>query len=220
MTGADVIASDNRPRPPWHMYRAMVGTGIACALLIVAVYLSTGPAIERNRAAVLQRAVLQVLPGATRFETRDIGQPVYVGFTTENALAGMALEASAMGYADTVRILYGYDPARQAVVGLRVLESKETPGLGDRIETDPVFTANFKALDVRVNDAGTALANPIELVKPGEKNRPWQIDGISGATISSAAIAAMLRDSAGRWVPELHRQRDTLSASQEPADAP
>ena len=31
-------------------------------------------------------------------------------------------------------ILYGYAPALDAVIGIRVLETKETPGLGDKIE--------------------------------------------------------------------------------------
>ncbi len=57
---------------------------------------------------------------------------------------------------------------------------------------------------------GLSLAHPIELVKPGKKTAPWQIDGISGATISSAAIAKMLHESSARWMPRLYRQRDTF----------
>ena len=54
-------------RPPapsvWHMYRAMVGIGMLCGLLIVAVFELTRPVIERNKAEALQRAIFQVLPG-------------------------------------------------------------------------------------------------------------------------------------------------------------
>ena len=46
------------------MYRALVGVGVACGLLIVSVYVLTLPVIARNEAEALQRAVLQVLPGA------------------------------------------------------------------------------------------------------------------------------------------------------------
>ena len=47
-----------------------------------------------------------------------------------------------MGYQDVIRILlYGYSPEHQAIVGMRVLESRETPGLGDKIEKDPAFLA-------------------------------------------------------------------------------
>ena len=161
MKPADLIATDSGPAPAWPMYRAMVGIGILCALLIVAVVLTTLPRIERNRAEALERAVLQVLPGAVGFRRHDIGRDVYAAFDPDGQLVGVALEAQAMGYQDTVRILYGYDPARQAVVGMRVLESRETPGLGDRIETDPVFTANFEALDVSLAADSASLAHPI-----------------------------------------------------------
>ena len=95
----------------------------------------------------------------------------------------------------------------EAIIGIRVLESRETPGLGDRIETDLQFQKNFEKLDVRLNDAADALAHPIEFVKPGQKTADWQIDGISGATISSQATAEMLRLSADWWIPRVQARR-------------
>jgi electron transport complex protein RnfG len=219
MNRADLIATDNAPRPVWQLYRALVGVGVASALLIAAAFAATAPIIERNRAAALERAVLQVVPGAERFIRHDLEQPVYAAYDADGRLVGLALEAQTMGYQDTVRILYGYQPEQQAVIGMQVLESRETPGLGDRIETDPDFRANFTALDVRLVDDGDALAHPIELVKPGAKTRPWQIDAISGATISSAAIATMLRDSTAYWVPRLHGRRAEFAIPPEAADA-
>jgi electron transport complex protein RnfG len=40
-------------------------------------------------------------------------------------------------------LLFGYDPEQQKIVGFYVLESKETPGIGDKIEKDP-FLSNMK----------------------------------------------------------------------------
>ena len=77
-----------------------------------------------------------------------------------------------------------------AIVGMAVLESKETPGLGDKIEKDAAFLANFERLDVTVAADGRSLVHPLELVKPNQKTRPWQIDGISGATVTKDAIVA------------------------------
>ena len=45
------------PPSAWPMARAMVGVGLACGLLIVLVVEWTRPAIERNRAEALQRAI-------------------------------------------------------------------------------------------------------------------------------------------------------------------
>ena len=78
--------------------------------------------------------------------------------------------------------------AKQAIVGFKVLESKETPGLGDKVEIEPHFLANFEALDARLNDEGTALANSIVTVKQGEKTEPWQIDGLAGATLTANGV--------------------------------
>ena len=48
---------------------------------------------------------------------------------------------------------------------MQVLASKETPGLGDKIEKDAAFLANFEALDVAGAADGQTLQHPIEAVK-------------------------------------------------------
>lgn len=212
---------------PWKMYRALVGIGLCCGLLIVSVYQFTAPIILANQIAAREKAVLQVLPGAVESRTFAMSEDgvaspaaadsesnwlVFAGFDGAGALVGLAVEASGMGYQDKVRILYGFAPDRQAVIGFKVLESKETPGLGDRVETDPQYQANFEALDVSLDESGEALAHLIEPVKPGQKTDPWQIDTISGATITSKAVAVMLSGSTEWWIPKLVKNLDRFTA--------
>ena len=209
--------------PAWPMYRTLVGVGMLCGLMIALVYQGTLPVIEKNRAEALERAVFAVLPAAVERITfaltaagdlvADVaatGRRVHAGFDAGGALVGVAIEAAGMGYADTISILYGYAPQGQAIVGMQVLTSKETPGLGDKIETDPVFLENFVALDARLDESGNALANRIETVKRGEKTQPWQIDGITGATISSVAIGDILAESSSYWAPVIQDRLDDL----------
>lgn len=212
------------PKPSvWHMYRSMVGVGVVCGLLIVGVFELTRPVIERNKAEALQRAIFQVLPGAqstATFQAADDGafhevegrveggSLVYAAYDAERRLLGVAVEAQGMGYQDVIRVIYGYSFAEDALIGIQVLESKETPGLGTKIETDPDFLKNFERLDVSLTGDGSQLANPIEFVKPGKKEQPWQIDGITGATISSTAIASILSKSASYWIPRIRRSLD------------
>jgi electron transport complex protein RnfG len=66
-----------------------------------------------------------------------------------------------------------------------------------------VFLENFKALDARLNDARDGLAHAIVAVKHGTKTQPWQVDAISGATVSSKAVGRALNDSAQQVVPAL-----------------
>jgi electron transport complex protein RnfG len=202
----------------------MVGVGTVCGLLIVTVFQVTLPAINRNKAEALERAIFHVLPQATSSTTfryvdnegfqrmeadalEATSNLVYAGYDGAGELAGLAVEAQGMGYQDVVRILYGYSFEGNAVVGIRVLESRETPGLGDRIETDTEFLANFRQLDVSLIDDGSRIANVIVPVKHGTKEYPWQVDAITGATISSNAIANILGASTVRWVPLIGKHR-------------
>jgi electron transport complex protein RnfG len=86
----------------------------------------------------------------------------------------------------------------------------ETPGLGDKIAFDPGFLKNFEALDAAVNAAGNALANAIVAVKSGTKTEAWQIDSISGATVSSVAVGKGLDKASQRLVPIIMRNLDVL----------
>lgn len=205
----------------WPMLRAMVGVGLVCGVLIVAVYETTKPVIARNRAAALQAAIFEVLPDARSsrsFQLSDSGiftavegsppegaAMVFAGYDDAGSLVGLAIEGAGMGYQDTVRILWGYSACHETVVGMQVLESKETPGLGDKISSDPNFRQNFQRLDVRLNPQGAALANTVVATKHGQKTDPWQVDGITGATISSVAVSEILNDSASLWLPRIRQ---------------
>jgi electron transport complex protein RnfG len=204
------------------MLQAMVGIGVLCALLIVLTYEGTLPAIERNKAAALEQAVFKVLPGISEKVSYQLNEkgafvplgvekadgPVFhAGYQDNGALVGIAIEASGLGFADVLRILYGYDPVAEKVVGFYVLESKETPGLGDKIEKDAAFLENFKALDVALAESGGTLKNEVIPVKHGTKAQAWQVDGITGATISSRAIGQIMGASTAEWVPKLHAEQ-------------
>lgn len=204
------------------MLRAMVGIGALCALLIVLTYEGTLPRVERLKSEALEKAIFKVLPGTEQTKMFILdennrfvqiigkdnpGQVIYTGYDASGKITGMAIEASGQGYADILRILYGYEPETQKVVGFYVLESKETPGLGDKIEKDPNFLANFIALDVSLNEDQSGLQNSVTPVKQGEKQHPWEVDGITGATISSRAIGNIINASAQQWVPLIYRNK-------------
>lgn len=213
------------------MYRSIMVIGALCALMIVTVFNATEARIERNRSQALAEAVDAVLQGAAftlpvamaqggeLVEAAELpGLPVFLAYDANNRLFGAAVTAVGMGYQDNIRVLYAYSFDSAAITGFRVLESKETPGLGDRVEIEAHFLANFEALDARLNAAGDGLANAITPVKQGDKTQAWEVDGITGATITSFAIGNILNDSAARWVPALEKSRpafavrDTLGA--------
>lgn len=195
-------------------------------LLIVGTFQWTAPFIAANREAMIEAAIFSVVPGGTRKEaygfTADgielgltnvtFGERFYTVYDESGGLKGIALETSAQGYQDIIRILYGYDPVKQVVTGITVLESKETPGLGDKIAKDPAFLKNFEALDAQVEPTTHEIIHDITVVKNGSKTNPWEIDGITGATVSSKAIGAMLDQGLRAALPRLRPHLDKLEA--------
>jgi electron transport complex protein RnfG len=188
----------------------MVIVAMGCGLTIASVFEGTSARIARNREALLERSVLSVLPGAVEPREFELAvadaapRPrVLAGYAAGGELVGLALPAAIMGYQDTIRLLFGYDPRAQQIVGLAVLESRETPGLGAKIATDPNFLAAFEALDVRLDDIG--LVNAVELTPRAAARKPWQVDAISGATISSRAVVSAVNGLSG-VLAEIRRQ--------------
>ena len=200
--------------PTFDMIRTLGLVATISGLLVVMSYRITEPMIEHNKQVAIERALFKVIPGAVArkdFMVVDdaikpagegiTGTPLYAGYDSEGRLKGVAMEAAAAGYADVIRILYGYDPYCQCIRGFEVLKMAETPGIGDKIIKDAGFLENFKALEAKPNAAGDGLENPIVLVKQGEKNNPWEIDAITGATISSKAVARMLNETSRAMAP-------------------
>jgi len=205
--------------PGFRMLRTLAGIAMMSGLVVVLVYQWTKPIIAENQRIATEKAVFQVVAGATT--RRDFvvgpdgslspatsgaaGETIYAAYDDQGTLKGVAMPAAAQGYQDVIRLLYGYDPSCQCIRGIKVLKMTETPGLGDKISTDPAFQANFEALDAKPSTGGQGLANAVVTVKHGAKKNPWEIDAISGATISSKAVGKALDASAQVMVPVVEK---------------
>ncbi len=228
MNSATEQMSQMQPRTPsGAMLRTLGGVAMLSGFLVVMVFQWTQPIIEENKRIAIEKALFKVVPGASsqknfalsadgRIVPQDQAQPgdekIYAAFSDKGELQGMGLEAAATGYQDVIRVLYGYSPKCRCITGMKVLKMAETPGLGDKIDKDPAFLKNFYALDARPAKDGKGLANPIVTVKHGSKTEKWQIDAISGATISSKAVGRMLNQSAQKMVPAIEAQLDRFKA--------
>ncbi len=206
------------------MIRTLAGVSVISGLLIVLVVNATEARIQRNKEQALARAVFGVLDGATSRKTFRVdgevlvpdenpapgADRVYAAYDDSGALVGVALEAMGQGYGGAIETLFGYNPDSDSVVGFNVLGSLETPGLGDRIGKDPEFLANFSNLDATLAPEGSGLAHAIEWVKQGTKQNAWEVDGISGATISSKAVADMIDARCQQILPVIQANLDML----------
>ncbi len=177
-------------------------------LLVVLIYEYTKPIIAENKRIATERAIFKVLPKATsrmtfvvkegkieQADDKTIGELIYAGYDADNNFVGIALNAAEQGYQGIIQMLYGYDSKTGCITGYDVLKSTETPGFGTKITTDQDFLANFNCLDAKVNSEQTGLINVIKTVRHGTKQNPWEIDAISGSTITSNAIGRMFNQS-------------------------
>jgi electron transport complex protein RnfG len=209
------------------MLTAMAGIGIICAFLIVLTYEGTAATIEKNKARALEKAIYKVIPEIAVIEVFQLNsdgtlsksagsdsktKKVYAGYNKTGDLKGIAIQGNGKGYGDVLNLLYGYDPVNQKIIGFNVLESKETPGIGDKIEKG-TFPDNFKAMDVSLNDKKDKLNNNINTVKNGEKKQSYEIDGITGATVTSRAVGNILNTSANEWMPVIQKNIDSFTGT-------
>lgn len=201
-----------------------------CGALIVSVWQATLPAIAANKKIVLDRAVRALVPDAATIVDYDADAlgvrrasgdatpgtvRFHAAFDGQGKLQAIAAEGSARGYTDAVRVLYGYRPSCECVFGMRVIQMKETPGIGDNVATDPDFLANFVSLDLALAGDMRGLAHAVRAVKHGTKRFAWEIDAIAGATITSKAIGRGINDSAQRLLPLLVPNLEQLEKGEE-----
>ncbi len=142
----------------------------------------TGPLIEEHQAATRAAAMAEVLPAAAAFEdiTGELGEllsgypdvdSVNVGHAEDGGSVGYVFSVSCTGYVDDIVILVGISD--EQILGMRILQQTETPGLGAMIATDR-FTGQFYRLPTGA---------PVALTRDG-----GQVDAVAGATVSSRAV--------------------------------
>ena len=179
--------------------------GALAGLIIVGAYTSTLGPIEANRTATIDRAIAEVLDGTTRYDTLYLHdgalstappaetaghlgpEKVYAAYASDGHLLGFAVIAKEPGFQEPIEILFGYDPRTKKTSGLAILMSRETPGLGDKIQASG-WRAQFRD-----------RITPIVGTKKGAAAGPADVDMITGATISSRAVIGAVNKSAERW---------------------
>lgn len=186
------------------------GAGALAGLLIVGAYQSATPAIEANHAARVDTAIREVLQGTERYEPLYLAggaltsvaphqgnenshdaPGIYAGYDATGRLVGYAITAREPGFQEPIELLFGFDPGRKTVLGLAILMSRETPGLGDKIQ-DETWRAQFK---------GTLA--PVIGIKKGAATTPATVHMVTGATISSRSVIGAINKTIEHWAPAL-----------------
>lgn len=160
--------------------------GIISGLSLAEVYRSAEPLIKQQQLKSLRKAIFTVLPDAKdyRIEKKN-GLTIYKGLDKNKNPEGIAFQVKGPGFQGTILLMVGINNRMNKLLGMKVLDSVETPGLGGKI-TGNDFEEEFKGLSIEQKITYIKNRNPSVPKKPG------QIDAITGATISSKSVVNML----------------------------
>ncbi len=158
---------------------------LACTLAVVCtisagllayVYALTAPRIEANAKSAFEKSLREVLPEADAFTEASgkVGQSGVYEASAGGKVIGAALAVSPRGYSGSIDLLVGVG-TDLTVRGVKVLNQRETPGLGTNI-LKPAFLRQF---------VGKRIGDALEPKK--------DVDAITGATISTRGVCDGVR---------------------------
>jgi len=127
-----------------------------------------------------------VVPDATKFKLVGGGEICYEAYSGGD-LIGYGAMVEVQGMQDMLTLAVGADP-NFVVTGVVVVSQKETPGIGDKVQKQPEFVAQFAGVGVD----GLALSSD-----------GGQIDAISGASVSSGYVTAGVLEIIGKMQEEV-----------------
>lgn len=213
MTSAPPVAT--KDAHSWRLVSMMTIAGALAGLLIVSTYELTLPRIQHHQAETMAAAIQEVLKAPARYDTlyRHDGtlvkrlpagvdatkvEKIFLGYDASGKRVGFAISATGVGFQDPMTIMFGYDAEKSQVIAMRVIASRETPGLGDKIVKDSLFVAEFSPVSAPIagvkKDRASGATNEVAM--------------ITGATVSSRAVIRIINDAVRQWQPLMDAYRE------------
>ncbi len=157
----------------------LVAIYVAGGLILAVVYAKTSPIMYHNAQAEKERAVRKLIPEADHiralgdWSVHEKRAEYYVAYQGDRVI-GYIIRSFGKGYSSYIDTLIAVNPDF-TVREIDILGHAETPGLGDEIETE-AFRRQFVGKGARSLNVVTTETTE-------------EIQAISGATISSRAVA-------------------------------
>ena len=173
--------------------------GAICTSLVAATYQSTKDRIAANDKALLEQSLAPALSGiffdSGMTESRLVLRPphdlpgndpaiIYRVFAGDEPVAALFAVTARDGFSGPIRVLVGvgYDGS---VTGVRILQHRETPGLGDKIEsTRSDWVYQFD---------GRSLGDPA-VERWAIRGDGGEFDQLTGASVTPRAVVKAVRE--------------------------
>jgi len=183
----------------WLVLALAVGFGGGLAGVQVALQ----PRIDENKRNETYDQVPNLVPGADKAATEPLvsadGKIAYKAIAGGKHL-GWVIKAAGQGFADRIELLIGLDSGAETILGLYVLDQKETPALGNRI-VEKKWREQF---------AGLVAAGAVKVVKGSANRGRNEVAAVTGATVSSQSAC----DIVNKAVTEFREKMGQLEAKQ------
>jgi electron transport complex protein RnfG len=147
-------------------------------LILAVVHATTSPVRYKNNVIAEQKALKLLIPDADKidklgdWESHERHAQYWIA-KKGNDTIGYIVQSFGKGYSSYIKTLIAVDKDFK-VQKIEILDEKETPGLGDEVET-PSFKSQFKGKD-------------LDHLKVLKTDTTEYIQAITGATISSRAV--------------------------------
>lgn len=187
-------------RPPfWHAGFILAALAALCTTLVAVTHRYTAPLIDANEQAYLEQSLKPVL-GGIEYETEltrsklNIPAPhelpgseaaiIYRVYADGKPAAALFVVSARDGFAGPIKLLIGVKNDG-SVTAVRVLQHRETPGLGDMIESS-------KSDWLQQFDSA-ALTSPIE-ASWKIKRDGGEFDQLTGASVTPRAVITAVKE--------------------------
>jgi len=186
-------------RPIWKSGVTLAIVAAFCTFLVAATWQLTADRIKANEKEWMESSLQPEIAGlffdSPVTESMIIIPPphqlpgsdaviIYRVYAGEEPVAGLFVVSARDGYAGPIRLLVGV-AMDGTVTGVRVLEHRETPGFGDRIETTKS--------DWVLQFDGHSLQNP-EAAKWAIRDDGGQFDQLTGASVTPRAVIKAIKE--------------------------
>lgn len=166
-----------------HMIATLTIIGVVTGGLLSGVSDWANPRIDANKKIETEKAIFLVNPAGKSYEAvKYAGFEIYRVKDESNKMIGYSLAYEGNGFQGKIRIMIGLSEDMKKMTMYEILDQSETPGLGSKIIEDP-FKKQFN---------GIVTEPEIKWVKGKAPGSPNEIQTITGATISSKAVVAII----------------------------
>ena len=174
---------------------------------LAGVQTALGPLILANKENETYDRIPDLPPGADKDKTETVNKAerlmvtgtdgeqyrVYRAVAADGATKGWVLSASGVGFVGDIELLVGLSADLSKITGLYVLSQKETPGLGNKIET-PKWRGQF---------AGKDAVGELKVPKDAPTDPAHDIKAITSATVSSESVCDIINTAVAKFRADL-----------------